>query len=243
MKDFLLDIVEHTVPVGVFDQIRVDGTATETKLSSTEKERRVVLRASMHGAVPEFVGTFGLPNLPLLSVLLKIPEYQEANAKLTVDRKVENGIDQPRIIRFENNASDFKNDFRLMVASVIESIEPVLKFNVTSWPLTFTPSVAAHQRLKYQISAIPDEKVVTFRIENGDVKAIFGDSTGHTGNFIFYSGVDPKAKETVVVPLDIVNSVLSLSGDKTIHMGGVGMMISIDSGIANYDYIIPMLTK
>jgi hypothetical protein len=28
-----------------------------------------------------------------------------------------------------------------------------------------------------------------------------------------------------------------------IQMGGPGMMITVDSGIASYDYIIPMLTK
>jgi hypothetical protein len=41
----------------------------------------------------------------------------------------------------------------------------------------------------------------------------------------------------------VVNSILALNGDKKIQMGGPGMMITVDSGIASYDYIIPMLTK
>lgn len=243
MKDFLIDVVEHTVPLGAFEHLRVDGSDTETKISSTEKERSVVLRAKMHATVPEFVGTFGVPNLNQLSTLFKIPEYQDDKAKLTVERRAVNNAEQPTTIKFENGAGDFKNEFRLMASNIIENIEPLLKFNVTSWPVDFVPTVAAQQRLKYQTGANPEEKAVTFRVEGGEVKAMLGDSSSHSGSFVFHTGVDPKAKETIVVPVLVVNSILSLNGDKKIQMGGPGMMISVDSGIANYDYIIPMLTK
>lgn len=243
MKDFLIDVVEHTVPLGSFEHLRIDGNDTETKISSTEKERSVVLRATMHATIPDFVGTFGVPNLNQLSTLFKIPEYQDDKAKLTVERKAVNGAEQPTVIKFENGAGDFKNEFRLMASNIIENIEPLLKFNVTSWPVTFVPSVAAQQRLRYQTGANPEEKAVTFRIEGGEVKAMLGDASSHSGSFVFQTGVDPKAKETIVVPVLVVNSILALSGDKKMQMGGPGMMISVDSGIANYDYIIPMLTK
>ncbi len=243
MKDYLIDIVKHTVSLGCFDNLRVDGTATETKLSSTEKERTVVLRAKLHGVIPEFEGLFGIPNLSLLNTLLNIPEYQNEDAKLTVDRRTVNNLEQPVNIKFENGTGDFKNEFRLMASNIIENIEPLLKFNVTSWPVSFEPTIAAQQRLKYQTSAHPEEKAVTFRIENGEVRAMIGDSSSHNGSFVFHTGVDKKVKETIVVPVLVINSVLTLSGDKTIQMGGPGMMISVDSGIANYDYIIPMLSK
>jgi hypothetical protein len=243
MKDYLIDIVKHTVSLGCFDNLRVDGTDKETKLSSTEKERTVVLRAKLHGVIPEFEGLFGIPNLPLLSTLLNIPEYQDDGATLTVDRRAVNNVEQPVNIKFENATGDFKNEFRLMASNIIENIEPLLKFNVTSWPCTFEPTVAAQQRLKYQTSAHPEEKAVTFRIENGDVRANIGDGSSHNGSFVFHTGVDKKVKETIVVPVLVVNSVLTLAGNKTIQMGGPGMMISVDSGLANYDYIIPMLSK
>jgi hypothetical protein len=243
MKDYLIDIVKHTVSLGCFDNLRVDGTDKETKLSSTEKERTVVLRAKLHGVIPEFEGLFGVPNLPLLNTLLNIPEYQDDGAKLTVDRRAVNNLEQPVNIKFENATGDFKNEFRLMASNIIENIEPLLKFNVTSWPCTFVPTVAAQQRLKYQTSAHPEEKAVTFRVENGEVRAMIGDGSSHNGSFVFHTGVDKKVKETIVVPVLVVNSVLTLSGDKTVQMGGPGMMISVDSGLANYDYIIPMLSK
>ena len=243
MKDFLIDIVEHTVPLASFEHIRVDSDDKETKLSSTEKERSVVLRAKLHANVPDFKGVFGIPNINLLNTLSKIPEYQDEKARVTIERKIVNNVEQPTVIKFENSSGDFKNDFRLMASNIIENIEPVLKFNVTSWPIEFVPTVAAQQRLKYQTSANPEEKSVTFRIEGGEVKAMLGDSSSHSGSFVFQTGVDPKAKETIVVPVLVVNSILALNGDKKMRMGGPGMMISVDSGIANYDYIIPMLTK
>jgi len=243
MKDYLIDIVKHTVNMGCFETLRIDGTDAETKLSSTEKERKVVLRAKLHGTIKEFEGTFGVPNLPLLNTILNIPEYQNDDAKITVERRAINNAEQPTSIKFENGVGDFKNEFRLMASNLIEAIEPLLKFNVTSWPTTFVPTVAAQQRLKYQASAHPEEEAVTFRIENGEVRANMGDGSNHNGSFVFHTGVDKKIKETIVVPVVVVSSVLALSGDKTMQMGGPGMMISVDSGLANYDYIIPMLTK
>jgi hypothetical protein len=243
MKDFLIDIVKHTVSLGCFDTLRIDGTDKETKISSTEKEHTVVLRAKLHGVIKEFEGLFGIPNLPLLNTLLNIPEYQDDTAKITVERNNVNGLDQPTSIKFENASGDFKNQFRLMSSNIIDNIQPLLKFNVTSWPVSFVPTVAAQQRLKYQTSAHPEEKAVTFRIENGEVRATIGDNASHNGSFVFHTGIDKKIKETIVVPILVVNSVFTLTGDKTIHMGGPGMMISVDSGIANYDYIVPMLSK
>jgi hypothetical protein len=243
MKDFLIDIVKHTVSLGCFDILRIDGSDTETRISSTEKERTVVLRAKLHGVITEFEGLFGVPNLPLLNTILNIPEYSDDSAKITVERKTVNNLEQPTSIKFENASGDFKNEFRLMSNNIIDNIEPLLKFNVTSWPVSFVPTVSAQQRLKYQTSAHPEEKAVTFRIENGEVRAMIGDGSSHNGSFVFHTGVDKKVKETIIVPVLIVNSVLTLSGDKTIQMGGPGMMISVNSGIANYDYIIPMLSK
>ncbi len=243
MKDHLIDIVKHTVPLGCFETLRVDGTDNDTKISATGKDKKVVLRADLHGVIKEFKGIFGIPNLPLLNTVLNIPEYQDDAAKLTVNYKTENSVDTPSSIKFVNNTSDFSNEFRLMGSNIIQNVEPLLKFNVKTWPVAFAPTVAAQQRLKYQTNANPDDEAVTFRVENGDVRATIGDSSSHSGSFIFHTGVDKKIKETIVVPVLIVNSVLTLAGDKTIQMGGPGMMITVDSGLANYNYIIPMLSK
>lgn len=243
MRDYLLDIVKHTVPLNAFTNLRIDGSGTDTEISATEAERLMVLRGKLHANVDDFKGTFGVPNLPLLNTLLNIPEYTDDKAKYSVTRQQRDGEEQPVAIHLENDSGDFKNDFRLMAAKIIESTEPKLKFNVNSWPIEFVPTVASQQRLRYQTSAHPDEKSVTFKIEGGNITAQLGDASSHSGSFTFHTGVDAKVKKTISVPISFVNSVLALSGDKMIHMGDLGMMISVDSGIAKYDYILPMLTK
>lgn len=243
MRDYLLDIVKHTVPLGAFNILRIDGTDSSTEIAATEAEKLMVLRGKLHASVDDFTGTFGVPNLPLLNTLLNIPEYTDEKSQYSVIRQQRDGEEQPSAIHLENAAGDFKNDFRLMAKNIINSVEPKSEFKVKSWPVEFVPAVASQQRLKYQTSAHPDEKAVTFKIEGGNITAQLGDASSHSGSFTFHTGVDKTVKKTISVPVLFVNSVLALSGDKMVYMGDLGMMISVDSGIAKYDYILPMLTK
>lgn len=243
MKDYLYDLVKHTTPLGVFEQVRVDGSDTNTTFSSTEKDRYVILRGEFHGTIDEFKGTFGIPNLPLLNTILNIDEYKDDSAKVFASRDKRQDKDQPVTIHFENGTGDFKNDFRLIASNIIDSLEPLTKFNITTWPVSFTPSVASQQRLKYQTSANPEEKTMMFRIENGTVKVNMGDASSHSGNFVFHTGVDPKVKESFMISSAYINTIFSLSGDKTVNMSGIGMMISVDSGLATYNYIMPSVNK
>lgn len=243
MKDHLIDIVKHTAPLGVFKNLRVDGTDTETTFLSADENKLVVLLGKLHAPIKEFKGTFGIPSLSWLNVLLTIPEYQEDSSKCRVEAEIKNNVEQPISIKFENANSDYKNEFRLMTANLINNIQPLLKFNVTSWPIEFETTVVQQQRLKFQASSNPEETTATFSIEKGAIKVIIGDPSGSCGNFIFYNGVDPKIKENIVVPIALVNNILSLSGDKKIRIGNLGLMISIDSGLGIYDFIIPTLTK
>ena len=245
MKDYLLDIAKHTVPLSAFVHLRVDGTNDATQISATETERHMVLMAKMHKPVKEFKGTFGIPNLALLNTLLNIPEYTTEKSKSTMTKiECADAEPQPATIHFENEKGDFKNDFRLMGKQVIDNLSPAIKkFNVKSWPIEFVPAVSAMQRLKYQTSAHPEEKTVTFKIEGGNITAQLGDASNHSGSFMFQSGVSEGERHNVIVPVAFVNSVFNLPGDKMVQMGDLGLMITIDSGLATYNYIFPTQVK
>ena len=241
MRDYLLDIVKHTLPLAAFTQLRIDCEADSTAIGATETEKQLVLRARTHAPIPEFVDTFGIPNLTLLNTLLNIPEYNETASIKMVTKQAEGAV-IPFNIHFENAAGDFKNDFRLMSKKVIESVEPKLAFNA-NLPVEFVPTQNSMQRLKYQVSAHPDEKVVQFDVGGGEIRASIGDASSHSGSFTFHSGVDAKARHSFAVPSNYVLGALNLTGDKTIRMGDLGIMITVDSGLVSYDYIIPMVTK
>ncbi len=72
----------------------------------------------------------------------------------------------------------------------------------------------------------------------------FGDASTHAGEFVFQAGVTGKLKQAWAWPVVQVMSILNLAGDKTIKIADAGaMMITVDSGLAEYDYILPAQSK
>jgi hypothetical protein len=72
----------------------------------------------------------------------------------------------------------------------------------------------------------------------------FGDASTHAGSFIFQAGVDGKLRQVWSWPVVQVMSILALAGDKTIRIADAGaMQITVDSGLAEYNYILPAQSK
>ncbi len=94
------------------------------------------------------------------------------------------------------------------------------------------------------MSANAEEPNFQAKTENGDLKFFFGDHSTHAGNFVFQAGVTGQLKKQWSWPVVHVISILGLSGDKTVRISDVGaMQITVDSGLAVYNYIIPAQTK
>ena len=43
MKDYLLDLIQHTHGLGVVELVKIDGTATETKVAAYAEDKSVVV--------------------------------------------------------------------------------------------------------------------------------------------------------------------------------------------------------
>ena len=243
MKDHLLDIVQHTHGLGVIDLVKIVGTENETILEAIAENRSVNLQAKFKGPIAEFVGTFGMPNLGKLSTVLNIPEYKE-NAVITVSTQDKNGDTVPVGIHFENKSGDFKNDYRFMSAEIVNDKLKTVRMKQVGWNIDIVPSAASIQRLKFQASANSEENNFIAKTENSDLKFYFGDHSSHAGNFVFQSGVSGKLSKAWAWPVAVVISILSLPGDKTFKISDEGAaMITVDSGIAEYNYILPAQTK
>lgn len=243
MKDHLQDIVQHTHGLGIIDLVKIIGTESETSLEAIAEDRSVIVQAKFAGTVGEFVGTFGMPNLGKLNTILNIPEYRE-DADITVNKQDKDGVSIPVGVHFENKAGDFKNDYRFMSAEIVNDKLKTVKFKGVKWNVDIVPTVASIQRLKFQASANSEETTFIAKTENGDLKFYFGDHSSHAGNFVFQAGVTGTLTKSWSWPVAAVISILSLPGDKTFKIGDEGAaMITVDSGIANYNYIIPAQTK
>lgn len=244
MKDYLLDIVKHTHSLGSIDLIKITGSENSTIIDAVGQDRIFVLRAQFHNPVPEFIGTFGMPNLSKLNTILNIPEYKE-DAVITVVTKADSENPENKIpegIHFSNKSGDFKNDYRLMSPTIINDLLQPIKFNGAKWGVEIEPTVSSIQRFKFQSQANSEETTFIARTENNNLVFYFGDRSTHAGNFVFAYDVSGTVTKSWKWPISAMIGVLSLSGDKTIKFSDTGAaQITVDSGLALYTYTFPAI--
>jgi hypothetical protein len=207
------------------------------------EDRSVILSAKTHSPVDEFEGTFGMPNLNKLDLHLKCPEYKE-NAKINVVTAERNGDTVPTGIHFENAAGDFVNDYRFMSSEIINEKLKTVKFKGAKWDIEFEPTLASIQRLKFQAQAHSEENTFQVKTDNGNLVISFGDASTHAGSFVFQPEVSGKLKQVWSWPVQQVMSILNLDGDKKMMIADAGaLQITVDSGLAEYNYILPAQSK
>ncbi len=243
MKDYLQDIVLHTHGLGFIDLVKIEGSDEATTLEGLAEDRSVIVKATFKNTVAEFMGTFGMPNLNKLDLLLKIPVYKD-KAKLELLRQERNGTEVPVGIHFENETGDFKNDYRFMTSEIINEKLKSVKFKGVEWNVTIEPTVASIQRLAYQAQVHAEETTFIAKTEDGHLKFYFGDHSTHAGNFVFQPDVEGKMTHGWAWPVLQLQQILKLPGDKTMMFSDQGAaQINVDSGIAVYEYILPAQSK
>ena len=240
MKDILQDVVAHTHALGFLSLVKVTG-GSDTVIDSMAEDRSVILNATSQHSVAD--GTFGMPNLDKLALHLKNPEYKE-NAKIDVVKADRNGETIPTHIHFENAAGDFENDYRFMNKAIIEEKLKTVKFKGAAWNVEIAPTQAAIARMKLMSAAHSEEPTFNVTTKDSNLIFSFGDASTHAGEFVFQHGVEGALQHTWSWPVAQVQSILSLDGDLTMSISDQGAMkITVDSGIATYDYILPAQSK
>lgn len=247
MKDILKDIVAHTHSLGLLEILKIRSENNNTYIDARADNRSVVLSASTHSPIPDFDTTFGMSNLEKLNLHLKNPEYQE-NAKIEVIKSDRNGETIPTHIHFENEAGDFQNDYRFMSRAIIDERMKDVIFKGAKWVIEFTPSIASIGRMKLMSAAHSEDPIfnVSTKTTGSKIDLIFsfGDAGSHAGEFIFQNDVDNKLQHTWSWPISVVQSILTLPGDIIMKISDEGaMVITVDSGMAKYDYILPAQAK
>ena len=106
MKDTLLDIVKHTHALGFLNLVKIVSDDKESTIESMADDRSVIMKGKFHKPIG-IDGTFGMPQLNKLDILLKVPEYKDG-ATITVSTRAKEGKDYPTGLHFENAGGDFK---------------------------------------------------------------------------------------------------------------------------------------
>lgn len=244
MKDNLQDLISHIHGLSDIDIIKIMGTDQETSFAAVSQDQhgRIVIEGSFKNPNPEFLGTFGMPNLNKLKTILGFDDY-DSDAKIYTQRDpADNNV--AKAFHFENKAGDFVNDYRLMSESIVKEKVVNVVFKGATWDLEFTPTVEGIMRLKKQSQANSEETTFKTKLENGDLKVYFGDPATHSGNFVFHANCSGTLTRVFQWPVSLVIQVLNMVGDKTVRISDKGIIeIAIDSGVATYRYLIPAQSK
>ena len=243
MKDILQDVVAHTHSLGFLNLVKVSSDEANTNIESMAEDRSVIMSATTKNKVGEFTGVFGMPNLDKLALHLKCPEYQK-DSKIEAVSAERNGETVPTHIHFENTAGDFQNDYRFMNKQIIEEKLKTVKFKGASWDVEFSPSMASIQRMKFQSLAHSEETVFSVKSEGTNLMFNFGDASTHAGQFVFETNANGELKHSWSWPVAQVQAILGLDGKLSMKISDQGaMMITVDSGMSEYDYILPAQSK
>lgn len=243
MKDTLLDLIQHTHGLGVIDLVKVSGTDKETQIAAVTPERNLIVFGTFKNPIAEFIGTFGMPNLEKVKLVLSFDELDE-NSTINLVRGTKDDPNAPCAIHFETKSSDFMFDYRLMSQTLIEDKVKNIQFKGTTWNLEFEPTVLGIQRLKKQASLNSEQSNFITKTEQGNLKIYLGDPSSHLGNFVFQSNVKGNLTKAWPWPVKIFLSIMDLPGDKTVRIADAGVIeVTVDSGLAVWRYMLPALTK
>jgi hypothetical protein len=241
MKEILQDIVAHTQNLGFLTTVKITGEESKTEIFSIADDKSVIMTAETNNPYPEMIGVFGMPQLNKLKYLLEGPEYKE-DAKITVTKISRNGEDVLSGLHFENKDGDFKNDYRFMMQEIISEKMKTVKFKGVKWDVEVEPTVSAVQRFNFQAGANNEHPTFLVKVENSNLKFIFGDTSTHAGEFVFATDVDGKLSRGWTWPVMPILSILKIADVNNTKMSisdEGAMQITLDSGLAVYKYIIP----
>ena len=139
------------------------------------------------------------------------------------------------------------DQYRFMSKEIIEQTLQTVKFKGVEWDVTFEPTKAKVNELQ-QVAGIYGgiEPNFTVKTVDGNLVITVGAQDGSfTGKRTFAMNVNGEITEGYAWPLNQVLAILKLgmSGTCVMQISKKGaLLISVDSGIGKYDYILPALT-
>jgi hypothetical protein len=244
IKDIFQDIVKHTHSLGFLELVKLTGVDDHTKIDSIKADNRVIMLGKTNDPFLDEDEVVGIGQLGKLKYLLDCVEYKE-DPKIKFTKDVRNGEDIIVAVHFENAQGDFKNDFSFMSKQIInEKIKNASFKTAIKWDVELEPSMQSIQRFVFQAQTNPECLTFLPKVENGKLIFVFGDKSTHNGEFVFANGILGKLTKDHTWPIAEVLAILKISDNNTckISISDQGALkISLESGLASYDYIIPAI--
>lgn len=239
MRETLTDLIRQCG--GLFDVLKVTGTATETKVDAANADKTAFVKVALKEPIPEFEGTFGISNLGLLNGLLNFSSYKATGSSFNVKRRKINDAEIVEQLEFRD-ANKTGATFRLMSAELAGG-EIELR-GAIPWEIEFTPDkskVAEFTTLANLYSEV--EKTFAPKSDGEHLTFYVGldNSSTHNASMVFQENVGGTIRGDLRYSTSQFLSVLKLAGQNpvTISITSRGVMkITIETDYAVYSYFI-----
>jgi hypothetical protein len=243
IKDTLKDILRHTHGLGIFDMVKITGTKEETVVETTDADKTVIFKGKTNTPVKEFVdATVGLSRMSVLNGYLQYQGFEEEGSSVGIVTQERNGETVPVEVKFEaNEGTDAV--YRFMLADVINQQLKEIKFRGAEFDIDIVPTAKNIKDLMY-FNGILGAFESNFSPRVVDKKLYFhiGDGVSDRTKILIAEGITVKINADLRWPLDIVLKILKLSESSTalLSINSKGLLqIKVDSGLAEYTYLLP----
>lgn len=243
MQEILKEVIKMTACLDT-SGLKVLGTDTATELSAIDKEKDLVVYARPKQVIPDFKGSFSIPNPKLLSSLLAFDQYRSESIKIerftrpstNAEGKVEE-VEVPKRIVFADKKGGGAVFF-FSHAGILGADYPQIGFE-----LDFEPSKEAIKEFA-KLSAMfatPDCKFFRASLKDHKLKFSLGTegATTHHGEMVFEEEVRGAIASNLAWDSNRFNMMLRTIGDRPMRMSisnkGV-MRVTTETELANYQF-------
>lgn len=256
LLNYLKDLVAHTSGLGI-NSIKITGDGTNAIIEgSDETNKTLVIKGKFLKEVPEFEGVCGFNELELLTNYVNAYKHRDDTAVIVREDRTypqvvtdDDGNDvlgdngEPETESVTNNViteihfgrgTQMKNDYRVMDLRVLPT-QP--KFGGLPWDVVVEPTKRGIDLLSTQ-AGFNAEKFFGLTVDDGTMYL----TLGATGVIEFAYDVDGDITRAWTWEIKKVLDVLKLSSDAecTMSFSDRGaLQITLNTGLAEYNYVIP----
>ena len=243
IKDTLKDVLRHTHSLGIFEMVKINGTAEETAIETVDADKTVILKATTVNPVPDFVdATVGLSRMSVLDGYLKFPGFDSDDGTVQVVTQERNNVEVPVEVEFKS-AEGTDAHYRFMLADVINQQLKDIKFKGAEFDVNIVPTAKNLKDLGYFNSVLGAfENTFSPRTEDGNLYFYIGGAGSDRTKVLVAEAVEGEITHEFFWPLDIVLRILRLGDNANIvlSINSKGLLqIIVDSGIGAYTYLLP----
>lgn len=248
LSEVLTDILAQTHGLGFIEMMKIDSSATETKIAAINEDKSVVAYGTLNTPLTELDGVVGLSRMAVLQGYLKYPHFCSDAATIEIKTTQRDGAEIPTEINF-TSGEGHESSYRFMHKDVVEEQVKVPNFKGAAWDVVISGTDEIMKDLSY------------FNGVLGAFEPTFTAKTDANGDLNFYIGSGPTDRATVPVakkvngvltgnltwPLVETLAILKLASkadDCIISFSNKGVLkIEMKTGIGSYEYLLPARSK